>query len=617
MSDTFVAWLHDAFVASACSWSSRHRPIAAWVLLGPRTLNRFRLLSDWRDDVRSCTRLDHMIRPLTIALSAVVAMTLLVTWPQGAHMTTAFASHADSYFSTWRLMWISHALQVSPHALFDANIFHPETKTLAFSDATMLQGALAAPFLWMGASPILVYNLMLLTGFVASGLAMFLLAWHLTGRTAPALIAAAAFTMAPYRIEHFMHLELQWAMWIPLTFWALHRTVADRSWRFGVLAGLFVWLQCMSCIYYGIFLAVATLILVPLLMATTGRMSLGAIPGLALGALLAGLLTLPYALPYMQNASVLGERGPWEVMQFSATPINYLATTADNRVWGWTAPLFGADERRLFPGALAVILAACALFLQPRRRDVWIYLAIAIVAIELSFGLNGHVYPWLSRYVNVLSGLRSPARFAIVAQSAIAVLAAIGFSALQDRLAGRARIRVALPAVALLLMAIELSNEPMTLSRVSAPTRASTDVYRVVRTLGPGVVLELPMPTMTTLPGDEPKYAFWSAAHWNKLVNGYSGYYPRGYAQTIYRMERFPDPDSLALLKQMEVRYVVIHREFYAEEGRYAEVLLRMAAEPSLTSVGTFRDPVGEARLFVVNDNRAPGLSQSMSGNAP
>jgi len=34
----------------------------------------------------------------------------------------------------------------------------------------MLQGLLAAPFLWAGASQVLVYNVLLLLGMVASGL---------------------------------------------------------------------------------------------------------------------------------------------------------------------------------------------------------------------------------------------------------------------------------------------------------------------------------------------------------------------------------------------------------------------------------------------------------------
>jgi len=80
------------------------------------------------------------------------------------------------------------------------------------------------------------------------------------------MVAAAVFTLAPYRIEHVMHLEMQWAMWIPLVFWSLTLTVEKQSWRFGALSGLLLWLQTLSCVYYGIFLAVTVLVFVPLLL---------------------------------------------------------------------------------------------------------------------------------------------------------------------------------------------------------------------------------------------------------------------------------------------------------------------------------------------------------------
>ena len=133
--------------------------------------------------------------------------------------------------------------------MFSANIFYPSSNTLAYSDATLLEGVIAAPLFWARMSPITIYNIMMLGGMVASGLAAFVLARHLTGAAMPALIAAAVFTMAPYRVAHFMHLELQWAMWVPLTLWALHRAVETGSWRSGVLTGLFLWLQIMSCVY--------------------------------------------------------------------------------------------------------------------------------------------------------------------------------------------------------------------------------------------------------------------------------------------------------------------------------------------------------------------------------
>ena len=181
----------------------------------------------------------------------VCGLSVFVTWPQALLLNAQVAAHHDAFFSIWRLGWIAHALRTTPLHIFDANIFHPAKGTLAFSDATMLEGLLGAPLFWVGLSPVLIYNLLLLAGFVGSGLGMFVLARHLTRATGPSLAAAAIFTMLPYRIEHVMHLELQWAMFIPLTFWAMHRAVEGSSWRWGIMAGLFLWLQILACVYYG------------------------------------------------------------------------------------------------------------------------------------------------------------------------------------------------------------------------------------------------------------------------------------------------------------------------------------------------------------------------------
>ena len=92
-------------------------------------------------------------------------LTCIVTWPQVLHPTQV-ADHFNAYFSVWRLAHVAHALTRWPVNLFDGNIFYPLRNTLAYSDATLLEGLLAAPFLWAHLSPSLVYNLLLLAGFV-------------------------------------------------------------------------------------------------------------------------------------------------------------------------------------------------------------------------------------------------------------------------------------------------------------------------------------------------------------------------------------------------------------------------------------------------------------------
>ena len=96
---------------------------------------------------------------------------------------------------------------------------------------------------------------MMLGAIAVSALGIFMLVRYLTGSRGGALLAGVVFAFAPYRFEHIMHMELQWTMWMPWAFLALHKTLDTGRWRYGVATGLAVSLQMLSSIYYGIFLA--------------------------------------------------------------------------------------------------------------------------------------------------------------------------------------------------------------------------------------------------------------------------------------------------------------------------------------------------------------------------
>jgi hypothetical protein len=522
------------------------------------------------------------------------AATVYVTWPQALVMSAMAAAHHDVEFSIWRLQWIAHALVTSPSHLFDPPIFHPAAHALAYSDATLLQGFVAAPFLWMGAPPLLVYNALLLAGFAGSGVAMFVLVRHLTGAEGPAVVASTVFVMAPYRIEHFMHLELQWAMFIPLTFWALHRAVDEASVRFGVFAGAFVALQFLSCVYYGMFLAMTLVVFVPLLMMCggAGARSSGVLQALALGGLVALVVVVPYALPYRQSADELGVRDPSEIARYSAHLSNYLATSSLNAVWGWTSDRFGDAELRLFPGVTALVLAVFAFWRRP-VRSVLIYAVVAVLAIELSFGLNGAIYRWLAEEVTALQGFRALARFGMILAFAVAVLSGLGTAALLSLISLRRRPLTLLLLIGLL--AIEYRNHSMVLS--TGDPQRPPDVYQMLRRAPAGTLIELPVPRLDRLPGWEPYYQGWQVWHWRPLVNGYSGYYPRDYLETLVHMLSFPDPGSIERLRGHDVRFIVIHRSLY-DQPRYTDLMLRIARRSELKPWGTYKGPVGLADIF-------------------
>jgi hypothetical protein len=525
--------------------------------------------------------------PLVVAAAFLVALTILLTWPQVLYLGAKVANHGDPFLSMWRLQWLEHAFTGGAKHLFDGNIFYPHARTLAYSDATLIQGVLAAPWLWTGANPVLVYNILLLAGIASSGIGMFVLARHLTGSPDAALVSATVFTLVPYRVEHFMHLELQWTIWIPLTLWAVHRVFERGAIRDGILVGVFLTLQMLSSMYYGAFLGMMVTALVLLLAATEPHRVRAAVVPLGIAALMAGAVAMVYAQPYTENARSLGVRDPGDVARFSAHLSSYVTAPAQNWLWGWTSNriVFEGDELHLFPGLIAVVLAACALARKPRSMT-WIYVAMTVVAAVLSLGMNAPVYAWLYEHVWVLGGFRAPARFSILACCSLAVLAGLGFSSLQER-ASQVRVRSALLIAVLVAVGIECGSMPMYLKDVP---RAVPDVYKFLKTLDRSVVLELPEEL-------SPYYMYWSTTHWDPLVNGFSGNMPPDYVETITLMQTFPDDEAIARLRRLDVRYVLVHQSFYTPKN-YTALMLRVLRRSDLVSHGRFRDWVGWTELL-------------------
>jgi hypothetical protein len=525
--------------------------------------------------------------PVVSALGLLAALTVIITWPQAWHISTHIPGHDDPLFSMWRLGWIAHALLHDPWHLFDANIFYPHLRTLAYSDAMLLEGLVAAPFLWLGMNPVLVYNLMFFAGIVSSGAGMFVLVRYLTGDIRAALVSAVIFTLAPYRIEHFIHLELQWTVWMPLTLWAVHRTFDEGTWRWGVLTGLFLWLQIISCVYYGAFLSLMVGALALLLLATRPDQARRALWPLGCGAVVAIVLTLPYAIPYVANTRELGPRPAGEIALFSAEWASYFTAPHQNWLWGWTGWAYSGNERHLFPGLTALILAGFGVAARPRRL-VLIYLALLVLAVELSFGLNGAIYRWLYDHVFAFRGFRAPARFAILACCALAVLAGFGFQLL-ERLVRPAGARKLLLAAALVAIGVESGSSPLML--MAQPTTLPP-VYRFLQQTKPSVIIEFPV-------GDNiPTYMFWSTYHWHSLVNGYSGYRPDDVVDTMTLMDTFPDDASMARLKELQVRYILIHQAFY-QPRKYAALMGELVTRPELIPSGRYRDWVGgDTQIF-------------------
>jgi hypothetical protein len=519
---------------------------------------------------------------LALTLALFVALTAVMTFPQVLRMSDGVHDPGDPLMVTWVLAWVAHQLPNAPAHIFDANIFYPERNTLAYSETLLVPGMLAAPLHWLGVAPILVYNLVFLSGFALSGVGVALLVRRLTGNTGAAIVAGIVFAFPPYRIDHYAHLQLQQTQFIPLAMWAFHRLLDSGRLRDGVLLGVCTACQMLSCMYYGLFLIPYMAVVCGAMLIAARTLSKQRITALAVAAAIVIVAMIPVGRAYLAAREVVGERGRAEVEQNSATWRNYLAPPETNAMYGKVFARFMEPERRLFPGFVAVALAIVGLWPSGRgylRTPQFAYVLGLILAFDVSLGFNGVIYRGLYDYFLPFKALRIPARMGLMVGFSLAVLAGYGATRIAKRLPSPASRRAVLTTIGILMLA-EYASTPLVLwAAPRHPQDAYADLLRDADYGPTSVIFEFPTGAM-----EDPEYLYYSTFHWQYLVNGYSGFFPPSYRKIVNAVRGFPDDASMDIVRSRGVRYLVIHGE-WLYGARYEQLVSELDRRTDLRLV--------------------------------
>ena len=519
--------------------------------------------------------------PATVVSIVLVAVVTIATWPQALHLGR-LSDFGDPLLNTWTLAWVAHAIAASPLDLFDANIFHPETGTLAYSEAMLVPALLVAPLLWLGVEPIVVHNALLLAALVLSGATMFALVRHLTRHDGAALVAAIAFALYPYRIEEFPKLQLQLIWWWPLALLALQRGLDAPSARTAALFAACAAAQLYSCIYHGVMGGVFTGVVGVVLLAGVPRGRRRAAWAWTAGAVAAALLlAAPLALPYRAAARVVGARSVADTAAGSAEPRDYRRAHPENALYGDDRHP-GPGERRLFPGYTLPVLAAAAV-VPPLGAATLAYVGAGLVAFDLSLGVNGVGYTALHQTMTPFQALRVPARFGMFVGLALAVAAGLGVARVARGRTAAVQVTIVLAASALIVA--ESRMRPQAFRDLPDDSPA---VYAWLAAQPRGVVCEYPVGPLEGRSGpQDATYMYYSIGHWQPLVNGFSGFAPPSYGELLARLDAFPSRDAIAYLQERGVRYLLVHSVFYIE-GDFAADVAALRTDERLERGGTF-----------------------------
>ncbi len=517
--------------------------------------------------------------PRWATLGLFLVFAIVQTWPTASdpgHLVRH--DNRDTMLNEWIVSWVAHQAPRDPVHLFDANIFYPERHALAYSEPMLPQGIMALPLVAFGASPVLIYNLLLIAGFTLTGWSMCLVVRSWTGDWAAAALSGTIFAFNAHVLSRIPHLQAQHVEFLPAALFALDALLTRPTIRRAISLACWAVLQATTSIYL---LAATLFALTAGILARPqdwlGRRFLPVMRALGVATLLAIILLVPFLLPYYHVSHDLGlSRSLSDADMYAATWKDYLSTPS--RLWypWWSFRFFAGTA--LFPGGVGLMLSAVALAGGDGWRDsrARLCLAVGVAGVALSFGPRMPGYALLYTMVPVLRAIRATARFGYLATLAVAALA--GFGAVRVRRMTPASMQPAIMGILIAFAFAESVAAPLGLTRFDG----IPPIYTRVPLDSSTRIVEIPF-FGSTSSHFHASYMLNSTAHWRPIVNGYSGFQPPSFYRHADALQGFPDATSMKLLQELGVTHVFVHNTQLSAETRAA-----ISQEGRLKLVETF-----------------------------
>nr|MDT0660685.1 hypothetical protein [Micromonospora sp. DSM 115978] len=567
----------------------------------------------------------------TLAIVGGLVLAAVLTWPTLADLSGTIPQDlGDPILQAWQIAWGGHVLLTDPTQLWHSNTFFPEPYTYAYSDTLLGY----APFGMIGSGPVAAvvrYNILYLLTHALAFVGAYALVRQLGASRIGAAVAGVAFGFAPWKLAQAGHLHVLSIGGIALSLamlarghgWSLRDGYRPDRQRPGwALAGWLVaaWQITLG---FGIGLpfgyALALICVVAVLgygwswwrrrvRPPFGRRLFTA--DLAGGAVFLAV-TVFMALPYLRVVELhpAGRRTLAHVAQFSPPLRGFVTAPPESWLWGerhatLRQSLSFAGEMTLLPGVVLIGLACAGLFFS--AWSLWQRVLLAagtavtvILASGTEFGDDGD--PGYATLMTVLpgwDGIRTSGRLVLWTTLLLGILAAGALTAVTSRppapadepppadpaaaggAAGRGvewllRGLALVPLALVILEGVNRTPHPPPLPQPVAMRQAT----------GPLLVL----PSNGTL---EFSVMLWGTDEFPRMVNGLASFTPESQAQTHAVTASFPDPVSVAYLRDLGVRTVIL-LPGYAAGTPWQDV-----ANRPVDGLGVERREVADAVVF-------------------
>lgn len=386
--------------------------------------------------------------------------------------------------------------------------------------------------------PIASYNLVLLSGYVLSGAAMYLLVRYLGGSRPVGAWAGLAYTVFPWHLARTPHASLVHLEFLPLLLVALVAAARRPSLVRLTLVGLATLVCWLTAGYFGAMAFVATVafaLMLPVIMSF--RRAATTFAGLV-GASLAATLFAAFLSVISGFGRGAGlNRAAGDLSIYGLRGLELIVPAAGNLVAGDRLDGFLArhshgsnpTETSSYLGWLTIALAVLGIVVAWRRRKVLSARAryattglLATLVAAFAFALPSPVVVAGQRVSTpsrllweVVPAIRVPSRWTALAMTALVPIAALGLQALYERLqrgSPSSRVRpaaAALVGLAMVVSFLELGVSPTKPHYRTTPLPAE---YAALERTPSGIVAEYPL-------GVSNDHIVWQALYKRPVVN--------------------------------------------------------------------------------------------------
>lgn len=445
---------------------------------------------------------------------------------------------------------------------------------------------------------ILGYSLLILFGFVLSAFFMYKLAFFLTKNNIAGIFSGIVFGFAPFAMAKAIAGHMVFNFVLPLYILSLFYMQKKRTIMASIIAGIAFILVSFSFLYYGYFMILFTFCFIIYDFFLIRKQKLP-IKKWLLNWIIAGIIGFGVLSIHVYSFSkyssmpkekVVLTRPLKDLFTYSAKPWDYMLPSAYNPILGKISKpiidslLIGSNyaEQTLYLGIIPVLLAFYAIWLWRKKQvDIQqqnlikylfftglimlIFSAPPFVPLGKFHIVNGEIISAHNTYFpsyllyKIAPMFRVYARFGILVMLCTSILAGIGFACVYSRFK---YYRTAFVILCFALLAFEFVSVPKFID-----AKNISPVYKWLESQkGDFIIIEYPLnPDIHGLTGE---YMFYQRIHKKRMFNGaFTG-------TTIDKLQStmldVTDKKTLNIIKNLGIKYIVVHRDKYAVYNKTA-----------------------------------------------